>query len=190
MNIEVASLKFFYGFIFASRNLNRTQLGAVYIEGGRSQTGDHPCAIRFLFSVYMQWVVLVPSARIFLVLKSPWLRDRKILAPCKLPSLGTSQYQGQSKQKWQRVVQKLITVKGRLFRLVLQRPDFWDNWAKRQLLTSVRRADVPNFIFVFVARPSNSFSILLHLSTTRTEIFCMKTHRNDVLPSRIFLLPT
>ena len=38
----------------------------------------------------MQRVVLVPSARMFLVLGSSYLRGRKILAPCKLLSLGRS----------------------------------------------------------------------------------------------------
>ena len=41
----------------------------------RSQKADHPSAICFLYSVYMQKVVLGSSAR-------------KILALCKLPSLG------------------------------------------------------------------------------------------------------
>ena len=45
---------------------------------------EHPSVICFLYSVYMQKVVLVPSARIFLA------EDRKIIAPCKLPSLERS----------------------------------------------------------------------------------------------------
>ena len=58
-------------------------LGAVYIgkrnilAPGRSQKADHPSAICFLYSVYMQKVVLGSSAR-------------KILALCKLPSLERS----------------------------------------------------------------------------------------------------
>ena len=46
--------------------------------------------ICFLYSVYMQKVVLGPSARIFLEIETSQLRDRKILAPCKLLSLGRS----------------------------------------------------------------------------------------------------
>ena len=37
---------------------------------GRSYKADHPSAICFLYSVYMQNVVLGPSAKIFLVLGS------------------------------------------------------------------------------------------------------------------------
>ena len=55
------------------------------LEGGLSQR-----AICFLYSVYMQRVVLVPRARIFQVQGSSYLKDRKILTPCKLPSLGRS----------------------------------------------------------------------------------------------------
>ena len=40
-------------------------LGAVYMERGRSKA-NHPSAICFLFSVYMQ---LVPNAKIFLVIR-------------------------------------------------------------------------------------------------------------------------
>ena len=36
------------------------------LEGGRSGKADHPNAICFLYSIYMQKVVLVPSAGIFL----------------------------------------------------------------------------------------------------------------------------
>ena len=36
------------------------------MEVGRSWKADHPSAISFLYSVYMQEVVLGPSARIFL----------------------------------------------------------------------------------------------------------------------------
>ena len=46
-------------------------------EAGKDST------ICFLFSVYMQKAVLGPSTRIFLAIRSSWLRDRKILAPCK-----------------------------------------------------------------------------------------------------------
>ena len=58
-------------------------LGAVYIGGRnilalvRSNKADHLSAICFLYSVYMQKVVLGPSAR-------------KIPGLCKLPSLGRS----------------------------------------------------------------------------------------------------
>ena len=40
---------------------------------------DHSSAICFLYSVYMQRVVLVPSARMVLVLGSSYSRGRKIL---------------------------------------------------------------------------------------------------------------
>ena len=53
-------------------------LGAVYMERGRSQKADHSSAICFLYSVYMQRVVIVPSARIFLVRGSSYLSARKI----------------------------------------------------------------------------------------------------------------
>ena len=46
------------------------------MEGERSQKADHPSAICFLYSVYMQNVVLVPSARIFLAVG----QELKILA--------------------------------------------------------------------------------------------------------------
>ena len=49
---------------------------AVYTEGVRSlyqedpRRRSHPRAICFLYSVYIQRVVLVPTAKIFLVLRS------------------------------------------------------------------------------------------------------------------------
>ena len=55
------------------------------LHGGKV---DHP--IVFCILVYMQRVVLVPSAGIFLVLGSSYMRGRKILASCKLPLLGRS----------------------------------------------------------------------------------------------------
>ena len=58
------------------------------LEGGSA--GYCPSAICFLYSVYMQRVLLVASTR-------------KILAPYKLPSPGTT------RQKWWRVVHWLIT---------------------------------------------------------------------------------
>ena len=45
--------------------MNLLVLGAVYMERGRSKA-NHPSAICFLFSVYMQ---LVPSGRIFLLIR-------------------------------------------------------------------------------------------------------------------------
>ena len=60
--------------------------GRKILELGRSQRADHPSAICFLYSVYMQVVVLGPSSRIFLVLGSSQLTTRKILA------LGRSQH--------------------------------------------------------------------------------------------------
>ena len=44
----------------------------------------HPIAICFVYLVYMQRVVLVPSARIFLVLGSSYkcTNCRKIIASC------------------------------------------------------------------------------------------------------------
>ena len=60
------------------------------MEGGRSQRADHSSAICFLCLVYMQRVILVPGAMMFLVLGSSYLRGRKILARCKLLSLGRS----------------------------------------------------------------------------------------------------
>ena len=87
--------------------------GRKILVPGRSQKADHPSAICFLYSVYMQRAVLVHSAGIFLVLGSSKLTGRKILAPYKLPSLRRSQYQGKNRQKQRRVVQWLITaIKG------------------------------------------------------------------------------
>ena len=54
--------------------------GRKILELGRSQNADHSSAICFLYSVYMQEVVLGPSSRIFLVLGSSQLTARKILA--------------------------------------------------------------------------------------------------------------
>ena len=48
--------------------------GRKILAHGRPLKADHPRTICFLYSVYMQWVLLVPSARIFLC----WT----ILAPC------------------------------------------------------------------------------------------------------------
>ena len=76
--------------------------GRKILELGRSQKADHPSAICFLYLVYMQEVVLGSSSRIFLVLGSSSLTARKILAPCKLPSLESSWRQGQKKQTWRR----------------------------------------------------------------------------------------
>ena len=39
--------------------------GRKILAPGRSQKADHPSAICFLYSVHMQRVVLVPSARTF-----------------------------------------------------------------------------------------------------------------------------
>ena len=64
------------------------------LEGG--SPGYCPSAIRFLYSVYMQRVLLGASTR-------------KILAPYKLPSLERSQYLGQTRQTWWRVFHWLIT---------------------------------------------------------------------------------
>ena len=63
--------------------------GRKILAPGRSQKADHPSAICFLRSVYMQRprVVLVPRAMIFLLLGYSILRGRKICAPCKLLSL-------------------------------------------------------------------------------------------------------
>ena len=59
----------------------------------------------------MQEVVLGPSSRIF-------------LAPCKLPSLGSSWYQGQKKQTWQFAgFARYSASKGRQFRLALPQDD-------------------------------------------------------------------
>ena len=60
------------------------------LDLGRSKKADHPSAKCFLCSVNMQKVVHGESSRIFLEIESSYLRDRKILAPCKLPSLGRS----------------------------------------------------------------------------------------------------
>ena len=40
--------------------------GRKILAQGRPLKADHPRTICFLYSVYMQWVLLVPSARIFL----------------------------------------------------------------------------------------------------------------------------
>jgi len=47
-----------------------TEKGTEILVSGTSQKADHPSATFVLYSVYMQNVVLVPSARIFLVLAS------------------------------------------------------------------------------------------------------------------------
>lgn len=69
---------------------NKINLGAVYTKKGRSSNTDHPSIIFFLYSVYIQKIVLGPNAGIFLKIGSYYLRDRKILAPGKLNSLGRS----------------------------------------------------------------------------------------------------
>ena len=51
----------------------------------------------------------LPSTRIFLAERQEDPSTRRILAPCKLLSLGRSQYQGQTRQKCRRVVHWLIT---------------------------------------------------------------------------------
>ena len=61
------------------------------MEGGRSYKADHPNAIYFLYSVYMQKVVLGPSARIFLAIGTSQLRDRGCLhGGRKILTLGRS----------------------------------------------------------------------------------------------------
>ena len=75
---------------------------------------------------------------------------RKILTPCKLPSLGRSQYQGQTRQNLGRDVQWLITVIQAVFRFVaLPRPDYCHNSAERQLSAPVKIAEGPNLLFFF-----------------------------------------
>ena len=64
-------------------------------QGGRSLHQEDPrrriiLEPRFLYSVYVQRVVLVPSARIFLLKWYVEASARTILVPCKLPSLGGS----------------------------------------------------------------------------------------------------
>ena len=127
---------------------------------------------------------------------------RKILTPCKLPSLGRSQYQGQTRQNLGRDVQWLITVIQAVFRFVaLPRPDYCHNSAERQLSAPVKIAEGPNLLFflvvvvVFFLPPAifndfNSFSILLYLESTRTEISAgtLQTKRHDVTPSRILIV--
>ena len=51
---------------------------------------DHSSAICFLYSVYMERFVLVPSSRIFLAGRQEDPTTRKMLAPLKLLSLGRS----------------------------------------------------------------------------------------------------
>ena len=70
--------------------------GRKILVTGRSQRADHPSAICILYSVYMQRVVIVPSARIFRAERQEDPSTRKVLGPCKLLSLGRSQYQGQA----------------------------------------------------------------------------------------------
>ena len=63
--------------------------GRKVLAPGRSKKADHPRAT----SVYVQRVVLVPRARIFLLKWYVEASARTILAPCrpcKLPSLGGS----------------------------------------------------------------------------------------------------
>ena len=60
--------------------------GRKILVPGRSQKVDHPSAIYFMYSVYMQRVVLVRRAGIFLVLGSSQLTGGKILV------LGRSQH--------------------------------------------------------------------------------------------------
>ena len=65
------------------KSVKRTLLGAVYTEGVRSlyqedpRRRSHPRAICFLYSVYIQRVVLVPTAKIFLVLRSSQLTGKE-----------------------------------------------------------------------------------------------------------------
>ena len=81
-----------------------------HYSGGRSQKADH-LSIIYVFCVQFTGTGLhfSSSARIFLVLESQ-LRDRKIgLVPYKLSLLVRSQYQGQTRKKWLRVIQWVIT---------------------------------------------------------------------------------
>ena len=98
---------------------------------GRSQRADHPSALMmcFLYSDYTQRVVLVPSTRIFLAER----QEDPSIAPCKLLSLGRSQYQGQTRQKCRRVVHWLITaIKADHFVWSNPRADYCVNSAERQ----------------------------------------------------------
>ena len=54
-------------------------------------------------------VLFVPCAKIFLAERWEDPSTGNILAPCKLLSLERSYYEGQTRQKWQRVVRWLIT---------------------------------------------------------------------------------
>ena len=86
--------------------------GRKILVPGRSQRADHPRAIMicFLYSDYTQRVVLVPSTRIFLAER----QEDPSIAPCKLLSLGRSQYQGQLKMSASRSVanygNKVLTI--------------------------------------------------------------------------------
>ena len=62
-----------FSFVFTWRKGNRNVLF-------KTKKAGHPRAICFLFSVYMQRVVIGPSVRIFLALGSSSLSDRLILA--------------------------------------------------------------------------------------------------------------
>ena len=73
--------------------------------------------------------------------------------------------------------------KGRPFRWVLTRDDYCDNSAERYLLTPVKRTGMPQIAFsVFSPAIFNSFSNLVFLGITRTEIFAPKPNE------KLFLL--
>ena len=138
------------------------------------------------YSVYMQRVVLVPRAgifqvlgssqdlpstsRIFLAARQEDPSTRKILAPCKLPSLGRSQYQG---KKAGRSVANHGN-KGQPFRLALPRADYCDSSAERKLLTPVKRAERPKLYVCFCRPPF----LIPSQTITRTKISACKPNVN------------
>ena len=148
------------------------------MKGGRSQykegaSSQRHVSIRFTCKGLYLFLELGSSKyqdlpRIFLVLVgSSQLPGRKILAPCKLPSLGRSQYQG---KKAGRSVANHGN-KGQPFRLALPRADYCDSSAERKLLTPVKRAERPK-LYVCFCRPP--FLIPSSQTTTRTKISACK----------------
>ena len=113
--------------------------GRKILAQGRPLKADHPRAICFLYSVQMQWVLLVPSARIFLA-------ERFLHHPTKIQVLGTNQTEMAAGRSL-----AYHGNEGWPFRLALPRTDFCDKSAERWYLRSEKRAGGPKLHFCFLS---------------------------------------
>ena len=108
--------------------------------------------------------------QIFLAVRQEDLSTRKILSPCKLPSLGRSQYQVQTRQRWWRVVKWVImamNVDDFIWRCI-PRADNCDNFVKRQLVKRTEGSKLH-----FCCRVGHFLVIPLFLGNHRDRNLCM-----------------